>query len=150
MWVEWCENKGKLLKMGTGSPPAPSHYQKLLCLNEQKRKFKPLVKRPPVLLQEKPPEGNRAVASWPLVTPERGRRGAKAIWVLRKLLLCPLARWVWDRLCSPAGSRLKNSSASAVVVSGPSQSYHPSLPPGRAALLRCRYFWGHPPPPALV
>ena len=56
-----CEEKGELPEMGTRSPPA-SGYQTLLCLSEQGRKLKPLMKRPPVFLQEKPPEGNGAVA----------------------------------------------------------------------------------------
>lgn len=39
------------------SPPV-SGYQRSLCLSERRRKLKPLMKRPSVLLQERPPEGN--------------------------------------------------------------------------------------------
>lgn len=71
------EEKRELPEMVMGaharSPPA-SGYQGLLCLSEQRRKLKPLMKRPPVFLQENPPEGSGAVPSWPVVTPER-RRG---------------------------------------------------------------------------
>lgn len=60
-WSSACVGASEDKKVGTQAPPV-SDYQRLLCLSEQRRKLKPLMKRPSVFLQEKP---QRAMGQWP-------------------------------------------------------------------------------------